>query len=85
MRPGFLMPIFKMSEALAALAVLGSGAAPAELVFTASVIEQIRNIAYRGLGNVLQRLLRQKGLMGGDDDIGHGDETGEGIVLQNVA
>ena len=46
---------------------------------------KIGNVADGGLGNVFESLLRQESLVGGDNDIGHGDQPGENIVLQDVA
>ena len=80
-----LVPILGISEAFSAFAVLGRGAAPAKLVFAGTVGEKLRNVAHGGLCDVFQCLFRQKCLMGGDNDIGHGDQSGEGVVLQNVA
>lgn len=61
-------------------------AAVAQLVVAQAVVFKIRtDIADRCLGDVVQRVLRQEGLVGGDDDVGHGDQPGQQVVAEDVA
>ena len=72
------------SKTLPALAILSTPAPVAQLVGTSPRSQHLHDIVYRSLGDVGQRLLGQKRLVGGHDDVGHGDESGQGIVLQDV-
>lgn len=61
-------------------------AAVAELVVAEPVLLKAGEDVVDGcLGDVVQRLLRQEGLMGGDNDVGHGDEAREKLVIEDVA
>ena len=57
----------------------------AQLVGALPAPEDGHDVVHGGLGDVVQRLLGQEGLVGGDDHIGHGDQPGQPLVVEDVA
>ncbi len=57
----------------------------AQFVVTDAVFFKIGlDVTYCGFRDVIQGFLRQKRLMGGHDDIRHGDQAGKEVVVQDV-
>ena len=73
--------LFSPSKAPPTLAVLGTPSAVAQLIGARPRGGKLHDILHRGLGNVGEGLLGEKGLMGGDDDVGHGDEPCQHVVV----
>ena len=67
-------------------ALLDAAAAVAKLIVTNPAVPEIRqDIAHGGFRDIVQGLFGQKRLVGRDDHVGHGDQPGEQVVVENVA
>ena len=56
----------------------------AQFVFTDAFRQKRPDVAESGFSDVCQRFPGQEGLVGGYDDVGHGDQPRQGIVLHDV-
>ena len=52
----------------------------AELIYTLSFSLKLKDIFYRGFGNVRKGFFGQEGLVGGYDDIRHGDQPCKYVI-----
>ena len=71
----------KGGETVSRLAVLGFVSSEAQFVRALAVFKEIHEILYGGLSDVFKGFFGQEGLMGSDDDVGHGDQARQNIVV----
>ena len=57
----------------------------ADLVCADLPVGKVEQVPHRCVGNVRKRFFGQKGLVRGDDDVRHGDQPRQRVVLQNVS
>ena len=67
-------------------AVLLAAAAVADFIILISfAAEELQEVIHCCACDIVQGFLRQESLMGGDDDVGHGNEADQLIILHHVA